>query len=104
MKRFILSPHALNDLREIISYLNGLPDGPAIRIGKALQGTLYRLASNPKQGFVHESFSAQKGVEIRSFVESDYIFYYESRREPVEFLGIIHGKRDVQNIMRQRIG
>jgi plasmid stabilization system protein ParE len=104
MKRFVLSPHALIDLKEIIVYLNGLPDKPALRIGKEIQSTLYRLASNPNQGFVHENFTARRGVEIRSFVEGDYIFYYESRREPVEFHGIIHGKRDVQSIMRERIG
>ena len=104
MSRFVLSDHALEDLEGVISYLNGLPNEPALRIGYQLRNALHRLAAHPNQGFVQQDLSTQSGKEIRCFVEDDYIIYYDAKSTPVEFQGMIHGKRDVQTIMRNRLG
>src|SRR5665213_280682 len=104
MSRFILSPGAGDDLVDLAEYLRGLPAVPARRIGKALQFALKNLAQHPGHGHRHADYCEFSGEEIRSFVVGDYVLLYASQRKPITFVGVIHGKRDSDAIMRQRLG
>jgi plasmid stabilization system protein ParE len=104
MNRFILAPGAWEDLDDIERFLGSIPVSAANRIGKKIQQAILRLATHPYQGFSHAEYSELAGEDIRSTVESNYIFYYSASRKPITFLGVIHGKRDVDSVMRARLG
>lgn len=104
MSRFLLSPGAVSDLEDIREYLLSLPRRPAVRIGHAVQETLRLVASRPDIGHVHEMYSTMAGQPIRTFYANQYVFLYAPDAHPLEFLGIIHGKRDIQSIMEHRLG
>lgn len=104
MSRFLLSPGATTDLEELARYLRGLPKQPGIKIGKAIQQTLHELAARPEMGRIRSDLKVASGETVRSFPMKKYVFLYLADHRPVEFLGVIHAKRDVDSIMRSRLG
>jgi plasmid stabilization system protein ParE len=103
MIRFILSPRADDDLLLISEYLRRLPCAPGLRVGRTIQKSLETLAKQPLLGRIRAEYSILAQEEIRSFVAFDYVIFYAAQRKPIVFLGIIHGKRDVDTILRERL-
>jgi plasmid stabilization system protein ParE len=94
----------MSDLDGIASDLRGIPSVPALRIGRALQAMLESIAIQPQLGMVDLEYSDLCKAEVRGRVCHGYVLYYIADIKPVLILGILHGKRDVRSIMRQRLG
>ncbi len=104
MSRFHLSREAGFDLDGIASDLRGIPSVPALRIGRELQAMLETIARQPQLGMVDQEYTDLCKAEVRGRVCRGYVLYYVADAQPVLVLGIIHGKRDTREIMRQRLG
>jgi plasmid stabilization system protein ParE len=104
MSRFLLSKEAERDLDGIIAYVQALPEKPGLKLGKALQQTMHLLADYPHLGAVHKAYSLLSGEEIRRFVTEDYLFFYAPERRVIVFTAILHGRQDIDPILRRRLG
>lgn len=104
MIRFFLSREAQTDLDGIAGDLRAIPAAPALRIGRELQTMLDSIATQPQLGMVDQEYSQLCKAEVRGRVCQGYVLYYIADTHPVLMLGILHGKRDIRTIMRQRLG
>lgn len=104
MSRFHLSREARFDLDGIADDLRTIPSAPALRIGRELQAVLESVATQPQLGMVDQEYTDLCKAEVRGRVCQGYVLYYLANAQPVLILGILHGKRNVRSIMRQRIG
>jgi len=101
--RFSFTPDAELDIDEITSYLQGLPQEPALRIGRGLQRAIDAIARFPGLGRVDERLTCQANRKIRRFVGGQYILFYYIAEQSIRIIGILPGKRDIDGIMRRRM-
>ncbi len=102
MKRFLLSHDADYDLDEILTYLDALPDKPAVLIASAIQKTLNSIADQPYRGGLQSELTRIAGVEVRARVVNSYRIFYHIRGETPEIVGVLHAARDSDAIMARR--
>jgi plasmid stabilization system protein ParE len=103
MMRFSFTPDADSDIEEITRYLQGLPQEPALRIGRNLQKAVYAIARFPGLGRVDERLTRQAKRKIRRFVSGQYILFYYIAGQSIRILGVLTGLRDIDGIMRRRV-
>jgi plasmid stabilization system protein ParE len=89
---------------ELILYLQNLPLIPGQRIGAELQQAIATIASSPDRAPVDEKLSAIANYRIHRLVCGDYLLFYHPGEPFPLILGVLHGKRDIDSIMRQRLG
>ena len=90
--RVIVSPSAINDLRDIVQYIARDDHETAIRFGERLLNKAMSLASFPERGhFVHE-FSDQ---QTRELLLGPYriIYRYQAQENAVHIARFWHGAR-----------
>jgi plasmid stabilization system protein ParE len=102
VKRFVLSEHAHRDLDELLSYLDSLPDKPALLIASSIQEALHSISQYPYLGAIQSELTRLAGVEIRSRLVQSYRIFYMVGDAP-EVIGVLHGTRDITSIMARRI-
>ena len=102
MMRFSFTPDAEFDIDEITRYLQELPQEPALRIGRGLQKAIYAIARLPGLGRVDEQLTRQANRKIRRFVSGQYVVFYYVAEQSIRILGVLHGKSDIDEIMRHR--
>ena len=104
MNRFGFSLHAESDIDELTRYLEGLPLIPAQRIGSEIQEAIATIASSPQRAPVDAKLTRLASYEIHRLVCGDYLLFYHPGEPFPLILGVLHGKRDIDSIMRQRLG
>jgi len=62
-------------------------------------GKFYKLAGIPNSGHRRTDLTSRKVLFYRIF---SYLVIYEPESNPLQILGILHGKRNVSRILRQR--
>jgi plasmid stabilization system protein ParE len=102
MKRFSFSPDAELDIDSITRYLQELPREPALRIGRDLQRAIYAIVRFPGLGRVDERLTRQANRKIRRLVSGQYVLFYYVAEQSIRVLGVLPGRRDIDEIMRQR--
>jgi plasmid stabilization system protein ParE len=96
MKPFVLTPSAERDLNEIWDYIASDSLDAADRVLAALEETFDRLAGQPGLGHYREEF-ADRTVRFTSVYS--YLVVYRWEPRPLQILRILHGARDVENIL-----
>jgi plasmid stabilization system protein ParE len=104
LKRYTLNRDAESDLDGIIHDLLGIPDRPALKIGKDLQAMLQQIAEWPQLGLEYKDFRGKYGYEVRSRLCGNYKIFYRADIPMPDIIAIIHMKRDIDSIMRERLG
>jgi plasmid stabilization system protein ParE len=102
--RFIFTPASQQDVEQIADYLRTLPRTPALRIGREVQKAIETIAAHPYLGRVDELLTRQSGRRIRRFLCTGYLLFYFVENERVCFVGMLHGKQDIDSIMEKRLG
>jgi len=102
VKRFVVSKNAHRDLDEILSYLDSLPDRPALRIASSLQEALHSISQFPYMGALQSELTRIAGIEIRSRLVQSYRIIYIIDDAP-EVIGVLHTARDITGIMARRL-
>ena len=96
MKRFVLTPLAEQDLRDIWDYIASDNIHAADRVLKAIQTALRRLAQSPGTGHMREDLADRRHRFLLVF---SYLIVYRWQTEPIRVVRILHAARDVQSVI-----
>jgi plasmid stabilization system protein ParE len=99
MSRFRLSPEAAQDLTEIYEYIAQDSIEAAERVRAEIHQELRSLAEMPGKGHRREDLTAQAVLfwPVRS-----YLVIYFADSSPLQIVAILHGKRNIRRILKQR--
>jgi antitoxin ParD1/3/4/toxin ParE1/3/4 len=98
---FQLTENAILDIDAIWLYLLEKEDmETADRIVTELFKGFYKLADIPNSGHRRADLTNRKVLFYRVF---SYLVIYEPGSNPLQILGVLHGKRNVARILRQRL-
>jgi toxin ParE1/3/4 len=102
--RLIIRDRATQDLRQQANYVlvNGNADA-AVKFLEAAEATFSQLVKSPSIGKVTQLVISQLG-EIRQWRIKhfqDYLIFYRVQDTTVEILRVLHGSRDLADILNQ---
>lgn len=100
MDAFQLAEDAVLDIDAIWLFLlerTGLET--ADRIVAVLFNSFSRLAEIPNSGHRRSDLTSRDVLFYKTF---SYLIVYQARSRPLQILGVLHGKRNVAQILRQR--
>lgn len=93
---FVLTPAADQDLNQIWEYIAADSVAAANRVLDAIEATFERLAASPALGHFREDL-ADKRHRFDSVYS--YLIVYRWETKPVQIIRVLHGARDVQNVL-----
>jgi toxin ParE1/3/4 len=97
MKAFILSPEAERDLDNIKNYLL---EQAGVRMSRyvirELRAGIRFVAKNPEAGHVREGLT---GEPVKFWSVFSYLIVYDPAKKPVGISRVLHGRRDVEEIL-----
>ncbi len=92
---FRISSLAQRDLEEIWLFIAQDDPDAADRFNDLLLRKFKLIAHQPKIGRVREDL----GPNLRSFSAGNYIIFYRQIKKRVEIIRILHGARDIEEIL-----
>jgi len=97
MNRFVLTGPAERDLDQIKNFLSEKA-GPTItrRVLKDIRAALKLLGNRPGVGHVREDLSDRP---VKFWPIYSYLIVYDPETKPVQILRVLHGMRDVEEIL-----
>jgi plasmid stabilization system protein ParE len=99
MSAYILSPDALQDLRNIwdcVAFDNG---SAADQLEEDLFHAFEKLARRPRMGHIRSDGTER---DVRFWPTGSYLIVYREGRSALQVLAILHGARDVPEVIRKR--
>jgi toxin ParE1/3/4 len=100
----MLLENAGKDLMALYRYLNRAAGKTiAIKEIEFLEKACDSLSENPERGNVPRELERTGIFEYRQIIAKSYRIIYQIIENNVFIFGIIHGRRNVQEILRQRI-
>jgi toxin ParE1/3/4 len=101
MRRYILAPEAALDLVEIWRYLKDRASVEiAERVERAIRDKIVFLASTPGAGHWRRDLTDES---VRFFAVYSYLIVYRPETRPLQVAAILHGSRNVEQILATRI-
>ena len=99
-RRFVLTPEAKADLREIL--LNIAEDDPdtAERLRTEVYQTLQQLSRSPGIGHYHEELLDRR---YRFWNFYSYVICYVWQRKPIQIIAVVHGARELSLFFGSRL-
>ncbi len=101
MSGYVLTTQAQEDLREIRDYV--LAEG-GFRAARYVIGALVALfrslAQTPGQGHRRQDLTERGELRFRSVFS--YLVVYRIDKKPLTIVAIVHGRRDVPNMLQER--
>lgn len=99
--RFVLAPQAALDLVEIWRYVKEQTSLTiADRVESAIREKIAFLAGTPGAGHSRKDLTDE---DVRFFPVYSYLIVYRPRTKPLQVAAILHGRRDVERILKGRI-
>jgi plasmid stabilization system protein ParE len=96
MSRFIFAPAARQDLREIQSFIARESVAGARRVMAEIHTACARLAENPHLGHRREDLTDQP---VLFWPVRAYFIIYQPETTPLEIVRVLHGARDIPNLL-----
>ncbi len=101
MRRYILAPEAALDLVEIWRYLkNGANAEIAERVERAIRDKIVFLDSTPEPDTGGGDLTNES---VKFFAVYSYLIVYRPETKPLQVAVILHGSRDVEQILARRV-
>lgn len=94
--RFVLSPEAASDLRELIEFIAEDNPDAARRFLARLRGEMERIVATPGIGHRREDLTEQP---VRFWPVGRYLVIYRQEGQDVEVVRVLHGARDVAALL-----
>jgi toxin ParE1/3/4 len=94
----IRTEQAENDLESILTYLDEHSPAAAQRLAKALDERCRLLEQLPMMGRPRDDLA----MGLRSVVIEGYVLFYRITTSAVEVIRILHGRRDIDSIMKEQ--
>jgi toxin ParE1/3/4 len=96
-----LAPEAAADLVEIWRYIrNQSSAATADRVESAIREKIHFLAANPGAGHWRKSLTDES---VKFFPVYSYLIVYRADTKPLQVVSILHGRRDVEQVLRSRL-
>ena len=98
--RYVLAPEAARDLVGIWRYIKKQSSlEMADRVEGVIRDRIVFLAENPNAGHWRKDLT---GEAVRFFPVYSYLIVYRPATKPLQVVAVLHGRRDVEKILRQR--
>ena len=100
-RRYVLAPEAAFDLVQIWRYLKkeaGIE--VADRVESAIRDKIIFLAKFPGGGHSRKDLTDEP---VKFFTVYSYLIVYRPETKPLEIVAIIHGQRDVEWLLKNRV-
>jgi plasmid stabilization system protein ParE len=98
--RYVLAPEAAVDLVQIWGYIRQKADVEiADRVEAVIRQKIDFLVRNPGSGHSRNDLTEEP---VRFFPVYSYLIVYRPESKPLQVVAILHGYRDVQQILRDR--
>ncbi len=98
--RYVLAPEAAGDLVEIWRYIKrnaGLE--MAERVESVIRAKIVGLATRPDAGHWRRDLTDEP---VRFFPVYSYLVVYRPETRPLQVVAILHGRRDLAELLRER--
>ena len=100
----MLLDNAGKDLEAMYRYLNqSAGKTKALKEIEILEKGVDSLSENPERGNVPRELERTGAFEYRQIISKSYQIIYQIIETNIFIFGIIHGRRNVQEILRQRL-
>jgi toxin ParE1/3/4 len=99
--RYVLAPQAALDLFEIWDYIKE-QTGAAVadRVESAIRERIAFLAKSPGTGHLRRDLTDE---DVKFFPVYSYLIVYRPETKPLQIASILHGRRDVEQILKDRL-
>lgn len=98
--RYVLAPAAARDLVGIWRYIKKQSSlEMAERVEAVIRDRIVFLAENPDAGHWRKDLTSEP---VRFFPVYSYLIVYRPAARPLQVVAVLHGRRDVEKILRQR--
>ena len=98
--RYVLAPEAAVDLAQIWGYIRQKADVEiADRVEAVIRQKIDLLAATPGSGHSRNDLTDEP---VRFFPVYSYLIVYRPESKPLQVVAILHGSRDVEQILRDR--
>lgn len=99
--RYVLAPQAALDLVEIWRYIEEQTSLTiADRVEAAIREKFAFLAKTPGAGHHRKDLTEQ---DVKFFPVYSYLIVYRPETKPLQIVSILHGRRDVEEILKGRL-
>jgi antitoxin ParD1/3/4/toxin ParE1/3/4 len=99
--RYALAPEAAHDLVEIWRYIKAQSSlETADRVESVIRERLVFLARNPGVGHWRKDLTDEA---VRFLPVYSYLIVYRPENKPLQVVAILHGRRDVERVLKQRL-
>ena len=99
MKRFLLTPEARDDLQEIWDFIAEDSFDSADRLLEAFYSAFRQLATMPGMGHKRDDLTKQ---DVLFWPVQPYIVIYRRKSNPLLVVAVLHGKRNVRKLLKDR--
>ena len=98
--RYILSPRAARALVDIWRYIKKQSsEVVADRVESVIRDRITFLAGNPNAGHKRMDLTAEN---VKFFTVYSYLIVYRPETRPLQVVSILHGRRDVEKLLKDR--
>jgi antitoxin ParD1/3/4/toxin ParE1/3/4 len=99
--RYVLAPEAALDLVQIWRYLKNQGSvAIADRVESVIRDKIVFLAENPGAGHWRKNLT---DAAVKFFPVYSYLIVYRPDTTPLQVVSVLHGRRDVEQILKDRI-
>jgi toxin ParE1/3/4 len=100
-RRYVLAPEAALDLVQIWRYLKEQSSIEiADRVESVIREKIVLLAANPGAGHWRKDLTDEV---VKFFPVYSYLIVYRPEATPLQIVSILHGRRDVEQLLRGRL-
>jgi toxin ParE1/3/4 len=100
-ERYVLAPEAAFDLVEIWRHIKKQVNvAIADRVESVIQDKIVFLATNPGVGHWRKNLT---GENVKFFPVYSYLIVYRPETTPLQIVSILHGRRDVEQVLKGRL-
>jgi antitoxin ParD1/3/4/toxin ParE1/3/4 len=96
---YVLAPQAALDLAEIWRYIKERSIAIADRVESVILEKLAFLAKSPEAGHRRKNLTDE---DVKFFPVYSYLIVYRPETKPLQIVSILHGRRDVERVLRDR--
>ncbi len=100
-RRYVLAPEAASDLVQIWRYIKKQNSVEiADHVESVILDKIVFLAGSPRAGHSRKNLTAEP---VKCFPVYSYLIVYRTATNPLQIVSILHGRRDVEQMLKDRM-